>query len=77
MARGSAIATLAAVLMPEATMDEDQLTQTRKDEVRSAREVPHMKSVSVSHRMYQPSDNHLWAGVLGMYSPHYLATCRP
>ena len=61
----------ASVSMPKAPVYENCLLSWFKDEIRSARKLAIMQSVTVPHPMYQSPDDQLGFGVLSSNTTHY------
>lgn len=57
--RGRRGRSLAGVPMPETTMNENDLLQSRKNQVRTSRKFLHMEPISVSQRVRDAPDDHL------------------
>jgi len=56
--------------MPEASVNENNLAQSRKNHIRSSRKIAYMKSVTESHAVYEAAHNHLWPSVLAFDAGH-------
>ena len=59
--------------MPEASMNEDNLAQPRKNHVRFSRKIAYVKAVTESHAMNKAAHDHLWLGVHAFNAGHPLA----
>jgi len=67
----------AAVLVPEAPVDEDYLLSRPKDKIGITRQVTGMETISVAHAMDQPPDCHFRFGISISDTGHAFATlCR-
>jgi hypothetical protein len=62
------------VLMPKASVDEDDLAAGRKDNVGTSRQIAAMEPKSISERVCKPSDHFFRLGVLPPNSRHQSAT---
>ena len=51
------------MLMPETTMDKDNLATGRHDYVRRSRQVFPVKPEAITHRVKRTADNQLWLSV--------------
>jgi hypothetical protein len=60
----------AIVLVPKATVDEDDLAARSKDKVWPAREVGDVQSVAVAEAMRQPSNQEFGLGIAAAHSGH-------
>jgi hypothetical protein len=61
------------VLMPKASMHEDNLPPARENQVGTAREGVPMQTVTISHPVNQAAHSELGAHVLAPYCPHHSA----
>lgn len=59
--------------MPKTTVDEHRLVPAGEYQVRMPREITRVEAVTVSQRMNQPANTHLWLAVLAADSAHPLA----
>jgi hypothetical protein len=59
--------------VPEATVNENDFSKPRKDEVRLSRQRLNVKSISEAHRVNNSSDNFLGPGIRRLYQSHSLA----
>lgn len=62
------------MLMPEATMDQHNLTFAYEDEVRIARQVAAVKAEAIPERMGQTTNEEFRSSVFGGYPRHYKAS---
>jgi len=67
----------AAVTVPEAPVNEDDLTATGKHEIRGARKRTDVESVSIAERVDQTPHDHLRRGVGAANGPHDFTTLFP
>lgn len=56
--------------MPEASVNENNLAQSRKNHVRRSWKVAYVKSVTESHAVNEAAHNHLWLSVLAFDAGH-------
>jgi hypothetical protein len=58
------------MLMPEASVNKDDLVQPWENHVRDAGQFPRMKPLSEPHAVYQTADNHLWTSIRAFDAGH-------
>lgn len=61
----------AVVHVPEATVNNDDPSESSKDQVGATRQRGIVKAVAESHGMYEATDEHLGLGVLGFHRGHH------
>lgn len=62
--------TATSVTVPKTSVDENDLSQPRKDQIRRSRQVATMKAKAIPQSAYQPANDHFRLGVLAVYSRH-------
>jgi hypothetical protein len=65
------------MLMPEAAMHEDNLSQSRKDKVRSPGKIARMEPIPKPHPVHNAANRHFRAGIFPLDPRHPFASLLP
>jgi hypothetical protein len=62
------------MLVPETTVNENDLAQSRENHVWHSGKVTRMEAVAEAHAMHQAANNHLWTRIHALNAGHPFAS---